>query len=264
MGRKSRFDRRNKGSSYPPQNWNPPPQRGRSRTRSPSPDRTRNESPYPRRQQRPAEVVSRSRSPSREREYFNNRYEEQPLSFHGKERSRSPSLRRQRDNTKLSLEERIGGRYVSPDRTPKFLQARSRSPSPRHDRNKSKKWKNSKKARFDKKQRIQDNREKDAKKKSAHRQHDIWKPIHNGDGSPPPSRGRPMSSLASSSPPPHPHRSVSPSPRDRATTSGSGREYYNNRPSSSYGHDRQGGLDTIIATNPSSVADLSVSNGSSR
>src|SRR5277367_3916106 len=26
MGRKSRFDRRNKGSSYPPQNWNPPPQ----------------------------------------------------------------------------------------------------------------------------------------------------------------------------------------------------------------------------------------------
>ena len=227
MGRKSRFDGRNKGS-YHPQNWNPPP-RGRSRTRSPTLDRTRNESPCPKRQQRPIDVASISRSPAR--------YEEQPLSFHGRKRSPSPSPQPQKDNTVPLLEGRIGGRHSSPDRTQKFQPTTSRSPSPSQDLNKAKKWKINKKSRFDKKHRNRENQEQESKKSSIHRQHDIWKPAHNGEGSPPSSRGRPMSSLASTSPPYR--RSVSPLPRDRVTTSGAGREHYNNRPTSSYGHDRQ-------------------------
>ena len=234
MGRKSRFDRRSKGSSYNPQNLDHLPNRGRSRTRSPTPERRRDESPYPQgpRQSISEATMSRNLSPSRAGGYGSTHgfYEAPPTSLHARD---IPSSSRGRiEGSRSSIEEyRRGERPVSPSRIQNFHQStrspRSPSPSSHREANKHKKSKN-KKSRLDKKQKY---RERDKHKKSSHRQHDIWQPSHNGEGSPPPSRGR-----LESSPP---RRSRSPSPRrDHVTTSGSGREYYSNPPS--YGHERHG------------------------
>jgi hypothetical protein len=234
MGRKNQFDRRNKGASYHSHNWDHLPKRGRSRTRSPSPERKREESPYSRKQQRIAEPMSRSPSP-RGRAFANTRtspsYSHTRSSLtHGKIVRRSPSLLRRIEDTGPPVEEyRRSERHASPGRTQQTIQP-SRSRSPSQERNRHKKWKN-KKSRSDKKQRHQ---EKEKHKGSSNRQRDVWNLRFNGDASSPPTRDRPIPSLATSPP----RRSVSPSPRrDRATALGSGRGYYNDHPPS-YGHER--------------------------
>jgi hypothetical protein len=234
MGRKSRLERRSKGSSYNPQNLDNLPKRGRSRSRSPTPERRRDESPYPRgpRQTVPEATTSRNLSPLRGGGYGSTEgfYEARPTSMHARDIPSSP--RGRIESSRSTIEEyRRGERVISSDRKQNFHPPRSpRSPSPfsHREANKPKKSKN-KKLRLEKKQ---GHRGRDKPKKSSHRQHDVWKPVHNGNGSPPSSRGR-----LDSSPP---RRSRSPSPhRDRVTTSGSGREYYGNPPSS-YGHERHG------------------------
>ena len=232
MGRKSRFDRWSKGSSYNPQNLDPLPNRGRSRTRSPTPERRKDESAYSQgsRQTILEATTSRNLSPARGAGYGRTTgfYEARPTSMHARDIPSSPRGRIEGSRPSIEKPKR-GERLMSPSRIQNFHQP-TRSPrSPSHqEANKHKKNK-SKKSRLEKKQR---HRERDKPKKSSQRQHDVWKPAHNGDGSPPSSRGR-----LESSPP---RRSRSPSPRrDRVMTSGSGREYYSNPPPS-YGHERHG------------------------
>src|SRR5579859_7707535 len=147
MGRKSRFDRRNRpGSSYAKKNWEDFPNRERSRTRSPSPDRRRDESPYPRRQQRVEESIARSPSPSRGRRYSTSRYSpayDGPPSSSAYARviSRSPSPQRRREDSRPPVDDyRRGERYMSVERSYVSRASRSRSPSPSRDRSKKKKW----------------------------------------------------------------------------------------------------------------------------
>jgi hypothetical protein len=237
MGRKSRFDRRNKpGSSFGKKKWEDESRRGRSRTRSPTPDRRREESPYPRRQHRIEEPSARSPSPPRGRGYTTSRYspeyEGKPSSSaYARNISRSPSPQRWREYSRPPSEEyRRGERYTSVERAYVFRASRSRSPSPNREKYTSKKWRN-KKSRYDKK--SSKNRDSDKYSKSSHRTHDVWKPGQK-NGSPPPSRGRAWSPQDSS-----PQRSLSPSPRpNRPSTSGSGRPFYNSRTSTSPAYDR--------------------------
>ena len=236
MGRKSRFDRRNKPSSSFGKKWEDFPKRERSRTRSPSPGRRRDESPYPRRQQRTEESAARSPSPSRGRGHTTSRYspayEGRPSSSaYARNYSRSPSPQRRREDSRPPADEyQRGERYASVERTYVSRASRSRSPSPSRDRNKQKRW-STKKPRYDKKKNKI--REKDKYSKSSQRSRDVWKPEQK-DRSPPPSRGRESSRQVSS-----PRLSLSPSPRrDRPSTSGSGHPSYNSRPSTSPGHER--------------------------
>lgn len=237
MGRKSRFDRRNRpGSSYGKKHREEDfPKRERTRTRSPSPDRRRDESPYPRRQQRIDESSARSPSPSRGRGYSTSRYSpayqgRPSASTYTRNISRSPSPQRRREESRPPADDyRRGERYVSVERTYVSRASPSRSPSPSRDRNKQKKW-SSKKPRYDKKNSKR--REKDKYSKSNQRTHDVYKPGPR-DGSSPPSRGRAWSPQGSS-----PRRSLTPSPRrDRPSTSGSGRPSYNSHPPTSPAYD---------------------------
>src|SRR5215475_7577004 len=117
MGRKSRFDRRSKGSSYKHQLSDIFPQRGRSRTRSPTPERRRDESPYPRGPRQPivGHATPRNVSPSRGAEYgYANSYpERQQPSVHARDvqRSGSGSPYRRRE---YPLEDYRGERHASP------------------------------------------------------------------------------------------------------------------------------------------------------
>src|SRR5271169_5139402 len=94
MGRKSRFDRWSKGSSYNPQNLDPLPNRGRSRTRSPTPERRRDEPAYPRgpRQTILEATTSRNLSPARGAGYGRTIgfYEARPTSMHARDIPSSP------------------------------------------------------------------------------------------------------------------------------------------------------------------------------
>lgn len=238
MGRKSRYDRRNKpgSSSYGKKKWEDEPRRGRSPTRSPTPDRRRDESPYPRRQHRIDETRAQSPSPPRGRGYTASRYspeyEGRPSSSaYARNISRSPSPLRRREYSRPPSEEyRRGERYTSVERPYISRASRSRSPSPSREKSTSKKFRN-KKSRYEKKS-IK-SRDTDKYSKSSRRTHDVWKPGQK-NGSPQPSRGRAWSPQDSS-----PQRSLSPSPRrDRPSTSGSGRPSYNSRTSISPAYDR--------------------------
>ena len=150
MGRKSRFERRSKGSSYNPQSLDHLPKRGRGRTPSPPPERRRDESPYPRgpRQAIPEATTSRNLSPSRGVGYGSSAgfYEARPTSTYARDIPSSP--RGRIEDSRSSVEGyRRGERPISADRIHNFHHPpRSRSPSPSSHReaNKHKKSKNRK------------------------------------------------------------------------------------------------------------------------
>src|SRR5438552_2795110 len=159
MGRKSRFDRGSKGSSYNPQNLEHLPNRGRSRSRSPTPDRRRNESPYPRgpRQSLTQAATSRNLSPPRGRGDGSaaGLYAARPTSTYVRDKPSSP--RGSIEVPKSSIEEyRRGERPMSSDQIQNFRHPtrspRSPSPSFHREAHKHKKIKN-KKSRLEKKQR---------------------------------------------------------------------------------------------------------------
>lgn len=238
MGRKSRFDRQTK--SHNPYEHHPPPEASHtskqllnSRSRSPTPERSREDlSPYPRGPR--DRSFDRPRSPGssayRVREHASSSrigYDMHSSSSHARDDSLGPRERIDRKRVREEEYRRVE-RYVSPERIQKaFASSPPTSAHAHHDGN-HKKFKQSKGSRFDVKK--SKGYEKDKYKSTSHQQHDMYKPVRNGDTS------RPSSSLdrrESTS------TTRSPSPRpDGISQSSSGRDYYASAPSStSYSHE---------------------------
>jgi hypothetical protein len=231
MGRKSRFDRQARDSidAQPhadTESFVSAKRHITARSRSPSPDRRKDDPPSYHRARR-ERAYERPKSPS------SSAYRERDVPSSSRTGYDMPSYSNHaRDGSPLSLRDRIeqprvrdeeyrrADRYSSPER----IQNRPRSPSPSHHHDsKHKKYKQNKKSRFDVKKSSKSNETEKYSKSANHRQHDMYKPVRNGDGS------RPSSS--------HTRRESestrSPSPRhERISQSSGGREHHGSAPNS--------------------------------
>lgn len=231
MGRKSRFDRQARDSNDAQHHADPEPfvspkRHITAQSRSPSPDRRKDDPPSYHRAPR-ERAYERPKSPSssayRGREPFSSsRTAHDVSSYSNHARDASPlSLRDRIEQPRVREDDyRRADRYASPER----IQNRPRSPSPSyHHDAKHKKYKQSKKSRFDVKKSSKGYETEKYSNSPNHRPRDIYKPVRNGDGS------RPSSS--------HTRRESesarSPSPRhERISQSSGGREYHGSAPSS--------------------------------
>jgi len=255
MGRKSQFEAQSKAHHHPLQapfgSTNSSRRPHNRRSRSPTPEQREDDpSPYPRGPQDRSYDRHRGGSSSayRERRYPSSSSRtghEMHSGASAHVRDDSPDRQDRTERPRGREEEnRHAEQYSSPERIQKPQVSMSpSSPKHAHRDGKHKKYKH-KKGWFDNNTKSKGH-EKDKYESLSHRQHDVYKPVRNGDASRPSSSGGARGDSIST------NRSTSPRPERTSQPSG-GRDYYPSAPSSASHHHewRQTTLAPVGPTSP--------------